>query len=89
MKMRMQDITGLLSVGAVAALAYALLRPPEVPAERPDPVAIPSHAAECSGCRLPLFGDAGRASHWGPMGVDPAAIKTVMPTSRPTSNPPA
>jgi hypothetical protein len=47
---------GLLVVGAVAALGYAVLMPPGAPAAQAAASEIAEHNAQCTVCRLPLYG---------------------------------
>lgn len=47
---------GLLVVGATAALGYAVLMPPGAPSAQAAASEIANHSAQCTVCRLPLFG---------------------------------
>jgi len=53
---------GLLVVGATAALGYAVLMPPGAPAAQAAASEIANHSAQCTVCRLPLYGAAEKAS---------------------------
>ena len=56
----------LLVIVTVAGLGYFVLMPPTATAARPAAVEIASHSADCSFCRLPLYGRGGMASKLGP-----------------------
>jgi hypothetical protein len=56
---------GLLVVGAVAALGYAVLLPPEAPGAQAAASENADHNAQCAVCRLPLFGSSDKSSRNG------------------------
>jgi hypothetical protein len=69
---------GLLAFGAVAALGYAVLMPPGAPAAHAAASEIAEHRAQCTVCRLPLFGAHDKSSINGAdsVGHDAAAEST-------------
>jgi hypothetical protein len=59
---------GLLAIVTVTGLGYFVLMPPIAPPARAAAPEIASHSAQCSVCRLPLFGRSGEPSI---LGSDP------------------
>jgi len=57
---------GLVAILTVAGFGYFVLTPPSAPAARAAAIEIASHRAQCSACRLPLYGRDGVASKLGP-----------------------
>jgi hypothetical protein len=53
---------GLLVVCATAALGYAVLLPPGAPAALASASEIAEHNAQCTVCRLPLYGTPDKSS---------------------------
>jgi hypothetical protein len=57
---------GLLTIVTVAVLGYFVLMPPTATAALPSAAEIASHSADCTVCRLPLYGQRDAASKFGP-----------------------
>jgi hypothetical protein len=70
---------GLLAIFTVAGLGYFVLLPPTAPRAQAAAIEIASHCADCSACRLPLYGRGGVASKLGP---DSQASERVAEVTR-------
>ena len=57
---------GLLTIVLMAGLAYVVLTPPPATAALPSAAEISVHSADCSVCRLPLYGQGAVGSKLGP-----------------------
>ncbi len=60
-----KSVPGLLAIVLVTGLGYFVLTPPSMPAARAAAIELPFHSAECSMCRLPLYGKDGTSSRLG------------------------